>query len=790
MSQSATVPPPSPVAFGHPAGLFTLFFAEMWERFSFYGMRALLLLYMMKGFLKYPDSEAYTVYGAYTALVYMTPFFGGMLADRVLGARRAVVLGAILMSAGHLLMTLQYSWAFFGALALLIAGNGFFKPNISTIVGALYPPQSVRRDAGFTIFYMGINLGAGLAPLLCGYLGETYGWHYGFGLATIGMLAGLVVFINWIPPAGVGDPPSLSSTPGTAPTERDSEADRELQRRIQEQLPSYAVVAQPREVDIAARRRLQSFVSIAIICAGALAAAGALLCYHANYPGWWVVNGTIALFLVLSAAASSYAQTKILRDGRRPFRLVPGELAVYAGTLVALPILTLLVSGFAPLTENHRSVSLVKEEALERLGREKKIRDTLLSWRRLAAKESPRLAEMIESTTKKWQEKKALTDLQSETLLQVVHHVQEGRWNEARASLGQLADEFRNPLKAILYVVIHETSKPAGLVLFVAGILAFGYLGLVTFKLERVARHRMYVVFILTFFSMLFWSFFEQAGSSVNNFTDRNIDRVFESRRITSEEIGSEIDIVPTQEQLGYRNGDTVFTLDQLTKFRDELAKLPPQEREKFTIRWKIASDNVGMGVARQSEEIPTSQFQAVNPICILLFGLVFSGLWAALSKVGAEPSTPMKFALGLLQLGLGFLVFWYGAIHHDERGMVAMRWLLLGYLLHTTGELCLSPVGLSMVTRLAPSVLVSTVMGAWFLATAFSQFLAAIIAQFTNVTEGMEGQVPLPIDTVDIYGEVFKTVGLAAVVSSVICMLLVPLLKAWMGSEPAEGKE
>ena len=141
--------------FGHPTGLYTLFFAEMWERFSFYGMRALLLFYMIKGFLGYGDRDAYAIYGAYTALVYMTPLFGGMLADRLLGARRAVVLGGLLMAAGHLMMSAENDVAFFLALALLIVGNGFFKPNISTMVGSLYPQGSPKRDTGFTIFYMG-----------------------------------------------------------------------------------------------------------------------------------------------------------------------------------------------------------------------------------------------------------------------------------------------------------------------------------------------------------------------------------------------------------------------------------------------------------------------------------------------------------------------------------------------------------------------------------------------------------------------------------------------------------
>ena len=159
VTKSTFDPNDSPQLFGHPTGLYTLFFAEMWERFSYYGMRALLLLYMIKGFLGFGDKDANAVYGAYTALVYMTPFFGGMIADRWLGARTAVVIGGLLMAGGHLLMMLSTELWFFTALGLLIAGNGFFKPNISTIVGSLYPDGSPKRDGGFTIFYIGINLG-------------------------------------------------------------------------------------------------------------------------------------------------------------------------------------------------------------------------------------------------------------------------------------------------------------------------------------------------------------------------------------------------------------------------------------------------------------------------------------------------------------------------------------------------------------------------------------------------------------------------------------------------------
>jgi POT family proton-dependent oligopeptide transporter len=334
----------------------------------------------------------------------------------------------------------------------------------------------------------------------------------------------------------------------------------------------------------------------------------------------------------------------------------------------------------------------------------------------------------------------------------------------------------------VVAMVVRESSRPAGLVLILSGLIAFVYLGVETIRLDKVPRERMFVVLVLTFFSMLFWAFFEQAGSSINNFTDRNVDRVLEERTITAADVGQTIRIQPTQEQLGFSNGDQLFTLDVLDGMREEHGK-----ELDFEIDWTVSEGNVGMGIGRRIQEIPASTFQAVNPIYIMVFGLLFSMLWTVLGKRGKEPSTPVKFALGLFQLGLGFGAFWYGAQAADERGMVALGWLFAGYLLHTTGELCLSPVGLSMVTRLSPARLVSTVMGMWFLATAFSQFLAAIIAQFTGVTEGGNGEgnvIPVPLETVNVYGDVFGKIAVSAMVSAVICLILSPLLRRWMHGE------
>jgi POT family proton-dependent oligopeptide transporter len=639
--------------FGHPVGLFTLFFAEMWERFSYYGMRALLLFYMLKGFLHYGDQRGYAVYGAYTALVYMTPFFGGMLADRLLGKRRAVIAGGLLMASGHLLMTVQEDSAFFLALALLIAGNGFFKPNISSMVGSLYAQGSPMRDSGFTLFYMGINLGAALSPLLCGYVGETYGWHYGFGLATIGMLGGLMTFVI---PRRLAQILILAGAGGTALA---------------------LVVFRP---DNSLSFGVNVLVGIALLGA---AGAGAVALKRGGLPDW----------------AGAPPDPARLREKLGP---ITKEWAVYLGALVCLPVFALLVSGFSLFTHDHAPVALLSRDAVSALA------------------------------------------------------------------------HSESSLLRVLAVFAEEVSKPAGLVLTVTGFVSLGYVARQMVKLDRTARDRLLVVLVLTFFSTLFWAFFEQAGSSINNFTDRNVDRVREQRHLTSADLGKTLELAPTQEQLGYTNGTSLFTLKDLDGLRAAHEKDP-----SFHVTWTVGPDNVGMGVAERSDEVPASVFQAANAGFILVFGLVLTALWGALGKRHLEPSTPFKFVLGLLQLSLGFVALWYGARTATPRGMVGVEWLLIGYLLHTTGELCLSPVGLSMVTRLTPAILVSTMMGMWFLASAFAQYLAAIISQFTGVGEdSAEPRIPIPHETVLVYGEVFGKIAVASLVSAAILLALTPWLR------------
>ena len=378
----------------------------------------------------------------------------------------------------------------------------------------------------------------------------------------------------------------------------------------------------------------------------------------------------------------------------------------------------------------------------------------------------------------------------------------------------------------------------------------------------------------MAFFSMLFWAFFEQAGSSINNFTDRNIDRVTEARHITEADVGHTLDIAVNQEQLGYIADHGVFTrerFDELVQRNtlEEAADPAPESpqrplrqfwvldeslvgqtllawpvageepvefvlsedtsgpgganvgdtfplrvtenligrnhRELFTLdrldaaraaaqaasqsevhqQWMITSDHIGMGV--EGAEIPASVFQAANPVFILIFGLVFTALWTWLAARKIEPSTPVKFIFALLQLGLGFVALYIGAMYADARGMVGMSWLLLAYLLHTTGELCLSPVGLSMVSKLSPTRMIATMMGAWYLATAFSQYLASMIAALTGGgEEGAEAatSVPVPLESLHLYDAVYLKIAIASFVAAVILGALTPLVKKWTHGE------
>lgn len=483
---------------GHPRGLFVLFFAEMWERFSYYGMRALLIFYLTQHWL-FSDERSGVIYGAYTALVYITPVLGGYLADRYIGQRKAVLFGAVLLTFGHFLMGFEGSGGqdaaslslFWLALSFIIVGSGFLKANISVIVGQLYPRTDVRRDGAYTIFYMGINLGAAIGSLLCGYLGQTYGWSYGFGAAGVGMLLGLIVFI-WGKPLLMGR--------GEAPD---------------------------------------------------------------------------------------------------PVALTKPVIGIKLEWLIYLVGIAAVI----------------------------------------------------------------------------------GIWQ------------------------LIQYQEVIGWLLLVAGVILVGYvLMTAVVKLPKEDRDRIFAAMFLILGSILFWALFEQAGSSLNLFTDRSVDR----------------------NMLGW--------------------------------------------------DVPASMFQSINAIYIVLLAPLFAGLWIWLGRRGMEPSAPAKFGLGLLQLGLGFLVLVWGSQAAGMENLTPVIFIFLIYLLHTTGELCLSPVGLSAMNRLAPAHMASLIMGTWFFASATGNFAAGLIAAATG-SEAASGEGAGKETVLDVY----NTVGWVAIGVGVAVVAVSPLVKRLM---------
>jgi POT family proton-dependent oligopeptide transporter len=554
---------------GHPRGLVILFLTEMWERFSYYGMRGLLVVYLTQHFL-FSDEKSSLLYGAYTALVYVMTIIGGSLADRYLGARKAVTFGAILLTLGHFGMTFegsgskqilsynesQYQIALDGrggdakqqiitdsgksyvtftetdmivaepgvvdlpevisrddfsmsveteegylnmlylSLALLIAGVGFLKANISTIVGSLYGFGDARRDSGFTIFYMGINIGAFLASIFCGYLGIVHGWKYGFGLAGIGMLIGLLVFLScqsWL--EGKAEPPSMEKL----------------------------------------KEKVFLFINVEWMC---------------YLVGFAII--AVSMFLVMNE------------------ELVGGILG------------------------------------------------------------------------------------------------------------------------------------PIGIVMML------GMIGYSMLQLQGDERSRMLAAIYFILAQIPFWALFEQAGSSLNLLTARLVDR----------------------EIFGW--------------------------------------------------SVPGPVFQSLNAGYIFMFAPLVAWLWIWLAKRDLNPSTPIKFALGVALAGLGFLALVAGMKGSGEVGLTPVIFIFLIYWIHTMGELMVSPVGLSAVTKLAPTRIVGMTMGAWFLYSGLSNFLAGVIARTTGA-ETIGGQMTNVAAAKAGYIEVYSQVGFIAIGISVLMLLISPVITKMM---------
>jgi POT family proton-dependent oligopeptide transporter len=482
---------------GQPKQLYQLFFAEMWERFSFYGMRALLLAYMVSQ-LHYDDPKAYAILGSYAALVYTMPMFGGYLADRFIGYQRSIIFGGILMTLGHFILALPNDWSFFYGMAFIICGNGFFKPNVSSLVGTLYKENDPRRDSGFSIFYMGINIGAAGGGFLCAYVGTEINWHYGFGLAGIFMVLGLVVFLLGKKSLGArGLPPNMEA----------------LQKPV--------------------------------------------------------------------------------------FAFIKPEYLIYGGTLLIVPLVVALFNQY-----------------------------------------------------------------------QVMDYVMFG--------LGFIA---------LVYIL---------------------YLGL---KMERESKWKLFAALIMIIFSIVFWAVYEQSEGSMNLLAERNSKMI-------------------------------LFGIH-----------LP---------------------------ELSVNNFLPPGWVIILTF--IVAPLWPWLNKRGKEPSTPLKFALSFIMLAAGFFVFYLGCLSNESTGIIPLWPFVWGYFFFILGELCLSPIGLSMVTKLAPAKMVALMMGIWFFATAIGEFLAGKIGSMMSVPKAILAKND-PVLSLPYYADIILKISIVSAVIGILLMLTVPFIRRLMGN-------
>ena len=513
--------------FGHPVGLSNLFFTEMFERFSYYGMRALLVLFMVAetvdGGLGYDVATSALIYGLYTSLVYLVNLPGGWIADRLLGQRRSVLMGGMIIAAGHFTMAVPSTTFFYIGLGFIVIGTGLLKPNISVMVGQLYPADDVRRDAGFTIFYMGINMGAFAAPLVCGVLAINYGWHYGFAAAGVGMTIGMAVYL--IAGRQLGDVGALTS-----------EA-------------------------IASKSASKSMFIKAL--------------------------GAITLFF-----------------------------AVLAG---------LMAAGVIPST-----------------------------------------AEAITS----------------------------------------------------VYTVV--------LLVIVFGL--FGWLFSRDYWTDA-ERARLYLIGLLFVGAALFWAAFEQAGSSLNLFAQESTDRTIDAGLI-----GAGLEGI-------FRLLARVFGVGLLAWIVWAFVrKLGANKRTLVPALILLAGLIVFACLTflapRDVFEAPAAWFQSFNALFIFTIAPIVAAIWTWLGLRGKDPSIPSKFGVGLILLGLGFVVMIGAGIAAAGGVEVSPRWLILTYFLHTLGELTLSPVGLSAMTKLAPARVSSLVMGVWFLGASVGNLIAGYIASFYEKME------------------------------------------------------
>lgn len=630
----------------HPAGLFVLFFTEMWERFSYYGMRALLVLFLTASLLNegwgWERADALTLYGFYTGLVYLTPIIGGFLADKFFGFRKAVVIGAVIMTLGHAAMAIETVGFIYIGLALLILGNGMFKPNISSIVGNLYKSQGKEKDAGYTIFYMGINAGAFLGILLCGYLGEKFGWNYGFGLAGIFMLLGMLQFYFAQKIFGrIGLSPSQTQDFDDA-VEDTFEKTEELIEEVADQAKK-SKITRDRIIVISVLAFFTIFFWMAFEQAG-----GSMTIFAADYTDRIMTGGAATAFTIINTVLVIV-----------PLLIVTWVLGMLCKQIFKDYPLSNLMLVISFVTIWAIAIFVIKNDFDTKSYQVSYVDDN----------GSARLTKIL--TTEDYQ-------VGSQTGISV----------GSGLSLYFSEDDKNVDNKLVGTYVVDAKQDSIGMI----------RKGIITGFESRPKKG-------------LFW---KDAEYALMEYTDVN-----------GETQTTDIFLGET-----YLKADAFNELDQEEQLENKLMEIGNQYDLLLT---------QGVGFSKESEvkgtlvkinedevEIGASWFGILNSFFIIAFAPLFSKIWES----RFNPSGPVKFAIGLILLGIGFGALAYGSMDIPDgakTASVSIVFLIIAYLCHTLGELCVSPVGLSYVSKLAPIKLVGLMFGIWFVANFIANLLAGL---------------------------------------------------------------
>ncbi len=688
---------------GHPPTLFVLFFTEMWERFSFYGMRVLLVNFLTMALIGYnPGWEwsaenAGALFGTYAMLLYITPIAGGILADRYMGYRWAVVLGSIIMTLGHASMAFETELSLYLGLALLVIGTGFFKPNMTSIVSEMYKKVPEKKDGAYTIFYMGVNAGAFFGMMLCGYLAEKVGWAWGFGLAGVFMLLGTLQF--WLAEplfGGIGAKPTAESR--AAAEREEAEASAEKGEEVEK------------------RNHFTMLDNILI-----------------------VICTVIGLGYALNDPLSSIAGIDLFKFMGTDF--LKGQ---YIAILIALVLFLVLVIS-----------RLVRYTPV--------VRDRMIAFIIFAF-----------FTVFFW-----MAFEQGATSLVIF-----ARDNINRELVGTGAIIFNIvnglltviPLLIISYVLFLLWKRTGKEVPMANLVLVICFAGL-----WAVAGWMLYRDFNTTAYQLAYKAEKVAVMDEKTNEQKKTEDGelVFSYNPITEntnvDELKGEIveqTVVLGEAFVKLNEGEKVMMINK-DKDKTAFGLLSNENIEEFRERGKKLNRDNGIVEATVQEvkanwvEITVSWFSILNSFFIIAFASLFSRWWD--SKY--NPSATAKYALGLIIMAIGFGLLAmgsYGVV--DSSTKVSMIWLILAYLFHTLGELCLSPVGLSYVSKLVPARMIAFMFGMWYLAIAIGNKLAAILGgQIENITENYS------------LSTFFLIFTIVPAVAGVLILLLNPLIKKLM---------